>query len=459
MNGRATRIAVGAVAGGLVAALAARVIVSYGVLGAGMLVAVPVVVLALTNRWLLALACVVGGLAIPTDWLTGAYVGVPWLTLPRVLIAAGVVHVLARPRKTILQLKTRLMLPDVFVVTMFVCALLGLHLTDHSARLQFEYVVATPAMFYFILRVMQLDEKEVVKVAVGAQVAALFAACTVFADAVAGRELFLGPKNMYSATWLGESFRPGGILADPPRMGTALAIVLCLALFALPRVGAIMRCFLLTSIAVGAAGIVLTLTKSVLAAVLVVGFMIAVLHLGPGRAVGVTTLLGAVMGVAYMVLPRAVLERSLLRPETVGLRYDLLGLTLDGLRKFSPMEYLFGAGFLSTRDISFSSAWTLARSGTHDSFLTTFAETGILGLVGFVGFLGAATLMGMKRAFRRGSDSDAGTVLAAVAIILGMTSLGYESIRSYVIMSECLGSATLMIGLMAKRPEAGGLVE
>jgi O-antigen ligase len=174
-------------------------------------------------------------------------------------------------------------------------------------------------------------------------------------------------------------------------------------------------------------GSVLTFSRGGWVALLAVAVGLALSHRLRWRLLGGLAVVAALAGLVPVIRSRVAVQLSQGSGNTVGVRLELWGDTLDMLRQ----RPLFGAG-LSGFQQRITPAFALRHDSApypHNIFLAFWSETGLLGLAAFVWVSCAVAVMGIRGWLRGAADWRAlslGTLLALLAILVhGMVDTPY----------------------------------
>ncbi len=351
-----------------------------------------------------------------------AFLGIPQLGVPRVALLLPLTALFVSP-----VFRPKLAWADAALVGFLVFIPLSALINGSSLNLILPTYVSLG--FYFVGRligVRQIARLVLWTIAVAASIGAL----TVIYEARYGELMFTDPSNYYWTTQDVGGFRPGGVYTSPPGASLMLAMAAppMLALAVLSH--GTRRALVVAGLAIVVAAVALTLTRGGYLALVVgcVGFCLLVFR---GRARR-RFILGASVIVATAALflvptwsDMAWFQESVTRDGTFEARegYWRLALPLIG---DSPATLSFGHGynaFLLARPESGSHAipgtagvaQDLISYGTHNQFINTLLETGVIGFVLLFTWLIAPVVKGIKNT-RQKSDPWSAVTSAAFAM-------------------------------------------
>ena len=398
----------------------------------------------LLNKELFVFSAVVVSVAVPTDWISGTLVGIPQVSLTRLLVLIGVIHVvrIALVRDRSVGLRSGPF--DVPVLAYGVVSTVGMVMRPEMALHMWDHVIFAPVMLYIVFRVISSESAVERTFSIAVITGGAILSLSVILDQMAGVPLFANPFRPYD--WMetpGTVFRPGGTLGQPVRAATLCVLLLTWYPFALFKLGRSRRWLLWLALLLLAIG--LTFTRAAwLSLVLVLPVYLLLMYGGRALAIALP-FAGAVSAWAISSLEGTRLTQAVLRPETLQYRMGLWGYAWGVFRNQSLPEALLGGGMLVTRDPNYSAAFTLARSGTHNAYLTMFLEHGVVGVVSFMGVLASAIFAGFRAISQRDSLAhSAGLVLIGITIVLAVTSFTSEIVRQYNVVSFTLISLAVL---------------
>lgn len=316
----------------------------------------------------------------------------------------------------------------------------------------------TPATFYFAARLWWRGDARVLLwvVLVGGAVGAL----TVVRESLHGSVIYSDPT---SYAWKAESgglFRPGGIFGSPPGAATVLSVA---ALAGLPLVrmyGGRMRSLAVAALLACLVGLVLTYTRAGLiafgAGVVLYLFLSNSPLISSGRAViAVLALFLGVMLALPTLQHSRTFQEGVLRRGTLASREGYWKLALPIVTR-DARTAVFGAGVNATLVGRFggvvpgalAAAPVLTIHGTHNQYVLTLLEQGVVGLSVFVAWL----LMSVWSGMRLRGDPVAGGLTASV-LAFAMVA----TVDNVLLEPPSFALAALMTGLLAAMSAARGV--
>ena len=389
---------------------------------------------------------------VPTDWISGALVGVPAARLPRILVALALIHVArALYDGTARTAFARWTLVDSAVLAYLVIGSMGMGSLTREIVYVWEQVVVGPVALYCVGRTIGA-QRGLSKTASGTIViAGALLALSVLFDGASGYAHFSHAGADYGwSESVSSVFRPGGTIGQPVRAATLST--LCLAwlplwfiTFRRQRSGLILvAVMLLTAVA-------LSFTRAAwLSAALIVLMYIGVLR-GWKSAAFVSA---AVLGTAAWMVSAYANSReffmAVLRPDTIAYRLRLWNYAGQAAERRTLWQLVAGAGILSSRNPNASAAYSLALSGTHNAYLTALLEHGVLGLVAYVGVVAGPAFVG-ARALKHGVEPGvraAGMALVGLSLTAVVCGWSSELIRQYNVPAMFLLSVGLLISVV-----------
>ncbi len=403
-----------------------------------------------------ALAFAIGVvIAVPTDWVTGALVGVPAARLPRLLAVLALVHVArAIYDGTARRSFVRWNLVDSAALAYFVVASIGASSLTNEVVYAWEQVVVGPVALYTMGRTLwsRGDLPRVASLAV--VVTGSLLASSVLFDGVTGVAHFAHAGADYGwSDSVSAVFRPGGLIGQPVRAATLCA--LCLAWIPIWPLGIRRKTIIIGAAALLLGAVVVTFTRAAWLSVALFGLT----YLGVWRGWRSSAfVLGAAAAAAVWIVGAYASSRAffmaVLRPDTILYRLRLWTYAGQAAERFGTAQLLAGSGMLSSRDANASAAYALAFSGTHNAYLTAVLEHGLLGLLAYLGLIVGPALLGV-RALRDGGQTRqrrAGLALIGLSLTVAVCSWSSELIRQYNVPSFYLLSVGLLVS-MVLRPE------
>ncbi|MEA2267612.1 MAG: hypothetical protein QOC64_222, partial [Solirubrobacteraceae bacterium] len=271
----------------------------------------------------------------------------------------------------------------------------------------------------------------------------------------ATRELLLNPK-VIASNQLQDYFRVNSLFFDPNIYGRFLALVMMLVVAWLlwarrPR-DAVAGALLL---AVLWGGLVLTLSQSSFAALLVGLLVLGGMRWGARRAVALAAVVLAV-GAAFVLLAPSVLRIDLGSERSVDAatsgRSELVA---GGVRLFAERPLAgWGAGSFARQYRRAEDASSQrATSASHTIPVTVAAEQGVLGLVAYLALLACA----LWRLFRGAGSSPARAALAAAFVALLAHTMMYAAFLEDPMTWMLLAAGTALAAMPPRAAGAAGM--
>ena len=260
-------------------------------------------------------------------------------------------------------------------------------------------------------------------------------------------------------------FRPGGIFGSPPGASTVLAVTALCTLPLLRSSRGWSRWAWTACLSLSTLGVVVTFTRASLIG-LAAGTLVY-LWLSRSRLLNPVTVLGMCLAtavVAMLVLPRLSqstgFQQSFVRSGNLAARESYWKLALPIVAS-SPTHLFFGLGAeaaeaarqngLTPRVLA--SAPVLVQHGTHNQYVLTLLEQGLIGLLLLVGWL--ATVVGSGiRAARRSWSPDVsaltGAVVAVGVIMLANNALLH--VPSFCVLACAAGLLVTLSSSSSREP-------
>lgn len=296
--------------------------------------------------------------------------------------------------------------------------------------------VVTPLVFYFAARILTgpgRSDRMIVWVLV---VAGALASLTVFYEFAKGAPVFQNPATYKWNSGLGSIFRPGGIYGSPPAAVIVLTMVALAGIPLLRETGGRRRLFLLSCLGLILAGAFVTFTRAgwIGCGAGFLTYLVMVTWRGRLRLprwVAVVPLIG-VAGLAALpvVSHTSWFQEGVTRGQTLQFRESYWAVT-EPLITDTPAHLLFGRGlnsFTAAGEPALGSVQAslaeipgpLAQT-THNQYLQTLVEQGVVGLALYVCWLLGTVATGF-RSIRRVAPADrriiAGLVGATVCFLV-----------------------------------------
>ncbi|MEA2290504.1 MAG: hypothetical protein QOD55_2501 [Solirubrobacteraceae bacterium] len=320
---------------------------------------------------------------------------------------------------------------------------------DHALENVVFFFVPFALLFALVSRVAWTPRLTAVCLGVLVALALVFAGIGFFEYAT--RELLLNPK-VIASNQLQDYFRVNSLFFDPNIYGRFLALVMVLVVAWLlwarrPR-DAVAGALLL---AVLWGGLVLTLSQSSFAALLVGLLVLGGMRWGARRAVALAAVVLAV-GAAFVLLAPSVLRIDLGSERSVDAatsgRSELVA---GGVRLFAERPLAgWGAGSFARQYRRAEDASSQrATSASHTIPVTVAAEQGVLGLLAYLALLACA----LWRLFRGAGSSPARAALAAAFAALLAHTMMYAAFLEDPMTWMLLAAGT---ALAAMPPRAAG---
>jgi O-antigen ligase len=355
--------------------------------------------------------------------------------------------------------RVRVTAVDGAVFAIILITVLGWLLQDDQAQVgKIVLNELAPLAFYFAARTLTIDQgKRIMSVVV---VAGTAGAMTVIYEFSARHALFLDPA---SYSWNPTSttiFRPGGFFGSPPGAATVLAMtILC----GVP-IGRVWsrkwRALHKVCLATMAGACVLTFTRASLIG-LGVG-LLAYLWLMRSSLITPARLLAALVTlfvVVVVALPQIentrVFQQGISRSGTLAAREGYWRLALPVITADSH-NALFGIG--SERTVvarlggsipaTLATAPVLVEHGTHNQYVLTALEQGLVGLLALVIWIAATIVVGMRTVLRARDRLSAALVGAMIAFAVTMLA------DNALLHPPSFAMAALVSGLIVARSTA-----
>lgn len=265
-------------------------------------------------------------------------------------------------------------------------------------------------------------------------------------------------------------YRPGGLYGSPPGAVVALGMSTLCTLPLIAREHGWRRILTLACIVVGVVAIVLTFTRAGWVGVAVGALLYAVLSAEAlGRRAKWLVMSAVVIGVtAILVLPSfsgsELYEKGVNRGGTLQTRegYWQLALPLVG---DSPQHLFVGRGFSALLsgdsggdvDSGLMTAPQVTISGTHNQYVKTLVEHGVLGLALLLTWLVSAVVIAGRHARRvHGHERRMAAALVAATMSFAIASLAGDTFRDAQTISMVALLAGLAVALATRRRGTAG---
>ncbi len=421
----------------------AYVLVSRGSTSAVAIVLLPVVAYALTRH--------LGGLLVGLAMLlTLPY----WQTLGSA--QAGVLRIasLMAAITWILGRHRKLSPPDFALAALVAVSAVNLYFQDnqpHAARLLIDEL--EPVAFYLAAR--QLTRPSVVRVMDVAFFVGMIGALSVLYEAFLGHLVFHDPATYYWNATDSTIFRPGGIFGSPPAASAVLSMTAMCGLPAIRRLTGWRRSAAWICLGVTLLAVVLTFTRAAL-----IGLTVGVLvYLYLSRSVflrprAVIAGLTAVAVIAVVLLPTletsTTFQQGIIRPGTFEERVSYWQLAIP-IATSSTHNLIFGIGAEAaevpvlggTSPSALATAPVLIAHGTHNQYILTLLELGLIGLIALLAWLGLTLIWGITAAMRD-RDPVPAALTAAVAVFAIVMLAGNSMLNGPSLALGALASGLIL---------------
>lgn len=374
---------------------------------------------------------------------------------------AGVMRIacLCALATVLLTRQPRLTWIDVTLVGFIAILFLGWVLQDnqaHAGRIMLNEIQAV-AFFIAARTVPARSTPDVMRFV---YFAGALGALTVLYELRVGHVVFLDPSRYY---WNGGGllFRPGGIFGSPPAASTVLTLTALCGMPSMQQLRGWKRGFARLCMAITLGAVVATFTRTAFIAVAV--GLVAYLWLSrspmlrPQRVL--VGLLLVTLGFAF-VLPRlekeATFQEGVLRPGTFAARVGYWQLAIP-IATSSAHNLVVGIGSEAleipalggSAPSEIASSPVLIQHGTHNQYVLTLLEQGLVGLVAMCAWLAASVGTAWRRA-RTGRDPY------VAALAAGMLAVTITMLTDNVMLSgPSLAIAFLIAGLIVASRRSG----
>jgi O-antigen ligase len=390
-------------------------------------------------------------LAIPSWYVLGA----EQLGVARVASLLALSSVLFGVRR-------RLQLPDAALATFVAVVVLGWILQNHQPSVG-RIVLAefVPLCFYVGARALPAAYRSrlfTVTVIMGT-----VGALTVIYEYLIGSVVFADPE---SYVWSGSSttiFRPGGVYGSPPGAATVLVFTVLMGLPLLRTTRGLRKGLLNAALGCMGVAIILTFTRANLIALGIA--MVAYLWL-----TGSTLLTPFKVGVvatclvfaSVLVLPRleshTTFQQGLARSKTLSAREGYWRQALPIVTE-NTRNLLFGIGSEATLSArqgtnpvpgALASSPDLILHGTHNQYVLTLLEQGLVGLAAMLAWLGAVIANGARLARRHRDHALAALTSSMLGFAIAMLA------GNHLLHGPSFALAALASGLLVNGWQAAG---
>lgn len=326
---------------------------------------------------------------------------------------------------------------DWAVVTIVLAAVADWYLRgENFAGARATANAVTPLVFYFAARVLTGSGRSVRTIVGLLVLAGALASLTVFYEFARGAPVFQNPATYKWNSGLGSIFRPGGVYGSPPAAVMVLAMVALAGIPLLRDTSGPGRLFLLGCLALilGAGFVTFTRAGWIGCGAGFVTYLVMVTWRGrlrPPRWVAVVPLIGiAFLAALPMVSHTSWFQQGVTRGQTLQFRESYWAAT-EPLITDSPTHLLFGRGlnsFIAAGEPALGNVQaSLAEvpgpliQTTHNQYLQTLVEQGVVGLVLYLCWLLGTVVVGF-RSIRRAAPGDrriiAGLVGATICFVV-----------------------------------------
>jgi O-antigen ligase len=320
--------------------------------------------------------------------------------------------------------------------------------------------VVTPLVFYFAARILTGSGRSVRMILWLLVLAGALASLTVFYEFAKGTPVFQNPATYKWNSGSGSIFRPGGIYGSPPAAVMVLAIVALVGIPLLRETSGRKRLVLLGCLALilGAAFATFTRAGWIGCGVGFVTYLVMITWRGQLRLprwVAVVPLVGLVLLAALPVVSHSSwFQEGVTRGQTLQFRESYWAVT-EPLITDSPTHLLFGRGlnsFTAAVEPALGSVQgKLAEipgpltQTTHNQYLQTLVEQGVVGLVLYLCWLLGTVVAGF-RSIRRVAPDDrriiAGLVGATVCfLVASFADSSFREAGPFVVIALITGLA------------------
>jgi O-antigen ligase len=437
-----------------VAALVSALAVGYAIAAHGPKIAVAILaapmvvwVLARTNG---GLSCAVAlTLAVPYWYVLGTPQAAAFRVAAVCALATAVFARRVRPAVT-----------DVAIGSIVLITVLGWVLQDDQAGVgKIVLNEMLPFAFYLSARTLPSDSvRPIAAIIVGA---GTVGAATVIYEFLAGHVLF-SDANSYS--WnasVTTIFRPGGFFGSPPGASTVLALAILCGLPLVRDEQRKRRALLGAALATMLVACVLTFTRASLiglgAGILVYLWLMRSALITPSRLIFAVSVLFATMTLILPQIERTtIFQRGVVRPGNLSARESYWGRALPIITA-SPHDLIFGIGTArtviprqgGTMPEALAISPVLVEHGTHNQYVLTTLEGGLIGLLALVAWLATAIGTGLRSVRRAGDALSAGLVSAMAAFAVIMLA------NNALLHPPSVAMAALVTGLLVARRSDG----
>jgi O-antigen ligase len=408
-------------------------------------VALPLLILRRITRYDGLAVAVILTLAVPY-WYT---LGSPQAAVFRVAAVCALMTALfAR--------NVRLTLVDGAVVAIVLVTVLSWLVQDDQPGVS-KIVLNEMLPFALYVSARTLSAKHVGQIMTVIVIAGFVGAATVIYEFLAGHVLFVDPAsyswNLSTAT----IFRPGGFFGSPPGAATVLALAIMCGIPIGNLWNRKWRILNRTALAMMIVACVLTFTRASLIG-LGIGFL-AYLWLMRSSLVTPTRLLVAVFALSIIVvavLPRVentrTFQQGIIRPGNLAVRESYWKLALPIITA-SPHNVIFGIGaeqtlmprYGGTMPSTLASSPVLIERGTHNQYILTALEEGLVGLLALIVWIAATIRTGLRTVRREHDPLSAALVGATVTFAVTMLA------NNALLHPPSFAMAALVSGLIVAR--------
>lgn len=353
-----------------------------------------------------------------------------WYTLGSPQVAVFRVAAVCALITALFARNVRLTLVDGAVVAIVLITVLSWLLQDDQPGVG-KIVLNEMIPFALYVSARTLSAKHVGQIMTVIVIAGAVGAATVIYEFLAGHVLFVDPA---SYSWNSSSatiFRPGGFFGSPPGAATVLALAIMCGI-PIGNLSGKWRILNRTALAMMIVACVLTFTRASLIG-LGIGFL-AYLWLMRSSLVTPTRLLVAVFAlsiIVVVVLPRVentrTFQQGIIRPGNLAVRESYWKLALPIITA-SPHNAISGIGaeqtlvprYGGTMPSTLASSPVLIEHGTHNQYILTALEEGLVGLLALVVWIAATIRTGLRTVRREHDSLSAALVGATVTFAVTM---------------------------------------
>jgi O-Antigen ligase len=382
--------------------------------------------------------------------------GITLLQLAAALALAGTLSAVLVNRRSI-----RFTFVDWAVVAIVLAAFADWYLRgENFAGARATANVVTPLVFYFAARILTGSGRSVRMILWLLVSAGALASLTVFYEFAKGAPVFQNPATYKWNSGLGSIFRPGGVYGSPPAAVMVMAMVALAGIPVLRETSGRKRLFLLGCLALilGAGFVTFTRAGWIGCGAGFVTYLVMVTW--PGRLrlprwVAVVPLIGVLFLAALPVVSHTSwFQEGVTRGQTLQFRESYWAVT-EPLITDSPTHLLFGRGLNSFTAAAEPALGSVPSSlaeipgplvqTTHNQYLQTLVEQGVVGLVLYLCWLLGTAAAGF-RSIRRVAPGDrriiAGLVGATICFVVGsFADSSFREAGPFVVVALMTGLA------------------